>query len=444
MDSVAEKKLRAARARVSYLRPYFSHQVYSYVLVEAPDCPSLGVDEYGRLYWNPSFVHKHSIEELTVVLVHEIAHTLREHHRRSRALGITSLTADVANYAQDAEINDDLRDEIADRGDLPPLPGHPILPATIGCKDNDVWEVYYAHLMDNAIVVRIQLGGEGESQDAQPGDEDGGGEGRSPQDGKKPIIKLPHDCGSGAHGSRRPWEHSPNGGTEIVSDADQRDIRRLTAEAMAERQRSKGDVPGHWQEWADAMLRPRAIPWDQELAGGLRWAVNDVAGKVFHSYKRPSRRQSAFPDVVQPIMRRPQPFVCIVGDTSMSMQGDDLAVIRGTAEDICHSLGAKVAFLATDAEVHGGIQMVKGGRDVELLGRGGTNMSVGINYGLTQLRPRPDVIVVCTDCVTDWPAVRPPNIRIIVCAINATDDWVERIPTWMRVIRINSADLKAA
>jgi len=440
-----ESKLRAARARVSYLRPYFSHQIFSYILVEAPTCPSLGVDQYNRLYWSPTFVEQHSVDQLTVVLLHEIGHTLREHHRRARALGVTSLTAAVANVAQDSELNDDLRDEIAERKDLPPLPGSPFYPSTIGCKDNDVWEAYYTHLMDTATIATVcaRSGGQGEPPDDSDDGEPGGGSGSEDgdQDGKL-IVVVQHDCGSGAHGARRPWELGPDDG-ETVSDADQRDIRRLTAEAIAERQRTRGDVPGGWQEWADDILRPPQIPWDQELAGGLRWAVTDVSGKVFHSYRRPSRRQSAFPDVVMPVMRRPQPFVCLVGDTSGSMNREDLALVRGTAEDICHSLGAKVAFLATDAAVHGGVQMVKGGRDIELRGRGGTDMRVGIHYALEQLQPRPDVIVVCTDCETPWPS-KHPLCRVIVCAINASDESVGRIPKWARTIRINSADLHKA
>jgi predicted metal-dependent peptidase len=427
-DVIAEKKLRAARARVSYLRPYFSHQIYSYVLVEAPACPSMGVDEYGRLYWNPRFVYRYSIEQLTTVLLHETGHTLRQHHKRARALGVTSMTADAANVAQDAEINDDLRDEAEEHGDIPALPGRPYYPESIGCEDHDVWEAYYSHLMDNAIVVRTSGGEESdEADEGEPGGENGGG-GSGPGEDGKMVIVIPHDCGSGAHGAKRPWEQGPNSGTEVVSDADQRDIRRLTAEAIAERQRTRGDVPGGWVEWADDMLKPHNIPWDQELAGGMRWAINDVAGKVFHVYRRPSRRQSAVPDIVLPEMRRPQPFVCLVGDTSGSMDETDLALVRGTAEDICRSLGARV--------------VVRGGRDIELRGRGGTNMAVGIDYALTNLRPKPDVIVVTTDCETGWPAVRPPNVRVIVCAINATDDSVAKIPTWARTIRINAEDLR--
>jgi len=120
-------------------------------------------------------------------------------------------------------------------------------------------------------------------------------------------------------------------------------------------------------------------------------------------------------------MRRPIPFVVIIGDTSGSMQGDDLRLVRGVVEDICYSLGARVAFLATDADVHGGVQIVQDGKSVELLGRGGTDMVVGMDYAMKNLRPRPDVMVVVTDCETGWPTLKP-RIKTIVCGVGGAED----------------------
>jgi predicted metal-dependent peptidase len=159
---------------------------------------------------------------------------------------------------------------------------------------------------------------------------------------------------------------------------------------------------------------------------------------VMHSYARPSRRASALPDFIQPSMRRPQPFVCIVGDTSGSMDvKHDLALVRGVTEDICQAMGARVAFLATDAGVHGGVQKVTSGRNIELKGRGGTNMSVGIEYAMTKLRPKPDVVVVATDCGTGWPSHAPRGAKVIVCAIGNDEDSIARVPKWARLIRVD-------
>lgn len=417
-----KEKLQAARAKVSYLRPYFSHAVFGLVLVESERVPTMGVDEWRRLYWNPEFVQDYSIEELTVILLHELGHVLRDHCKRARQLGVTQLTMNLAQVAEDCALNPNLRDELEERrriDRLPPipefkdpaiqaLPEHmrgPFFPEKIGCPEGWVWERYYEHMLEHATVIEIGS----------------------------------HNCGSGAHGVPQPWEAGPpeKSDVEAVSDADWRDIQRLTAAKIAERQRTRGDVPLGWRAWADEMLRPRRIPWDQLLAARLRSTIANVAGDLLHSYRRPSRRQNAVPEIVLPCMRRPQPFVCFVGDTSGSMGRDDLALVRGTVQDICQSLGAMVAFLATDASVHGGVQRVMSGRHVKLLGRGGTNMAVGIDYALTMLRPRPDVIVVGTDCETPWPLKRPP-VPVIVCAIGEDAD-VAGVPSWATVIEVEAA-----
>jgi predicted metal-dependent peptidase len=431
----SERKIRAARGKITYLRPYFSHAAFALVLVESKGCPSLSVDKWKRLYYNPRAVEEMTVDELATVLLHEMGHCLCEHHRRADALGVTSRTFRIANVAQDAELNDNIRDEINKRNDLPHLPPPrwnpkamalpeklrgPIYPWKINCEDNRLWEEYYISLMEQATSqptkLEVILCGKG---------------GSDPMDSSD-------NCGSGAHGVAQPWEVGDPGDSEVegVFDADWRDVKRLTAEAIAERQRGRGDVPGGWVEWAQNLLRPKAIPWDQVLGGTLRWAINDVKGHQFHSYKRPSRRASVMDGVVLPTMRKPQPFVCVVGDTSASMGTKvELALVRGTVEDICQSMGAMVAFLATDTEVHGGVQKVQSGRRVELRGRGGTNMCAGIEYAMSRLRPKPDVIVVTTDCATAWP-VKSPGVRVVICAISATEADIANCPFWATVIQV--------
>jgi len=457
--SLAEEKVRAARAKAAYLRPYFAHALYALILVEQKHCPTMAVDTFGRLYYGPDFVMEKSIEELTTVFLHEIGHVLRDHAKRARALGVTWLTHQIANLAEDAELNDDLAAEIQERLDLAPLPGPtraqleeiakrlqcnvtdvpdkaigPVYPWKIDCEDDDVWEVYYGKLMDRINDLDIYVIGGGGNQPATTS-------GTITEGGKTLRIHV-HQCGSGAHNVRMPWEEAEpaSSGTEGVSAADWSDIKRLTAEAIDEHEKTRGNVPAGWKAWANEMLKPQRIPWDQELAGNLRWAANDVAGAVFHSYKRPSRRQNAVPNVIFPSMRRHVPFICMIGDTSGSMSDThELPLVRGVVEDICYSLGARIAFLATDAAVHGGIQTVHDGRSVELLGRGGTNMAAGIDYALNNLRPKPDVLVIATDCDTPWPE-KDPGIKTVVCAINASASDLAVIPDWMKVIIVNPAE----
>lgn len=373
----------------------------------------------------------------------------------------TFITEGVCTH--NCEINDDLRAELNERKDMPQLPPGAWYPEMIGCPEDQVWEVYYAHMMDHIEKLAKDLGldGDGDGGDQESGGDCASGDKSGPpqkgagksqgskgKNGKQPspggdggARNRRHQCGSGADGVKRKWEDGDPSrtGTDGVSDADWRDVERHVAQSIREQEeKSRGTVPGHWVEWADNVLRPERIPWDVELAGALRWAMNDVAGMVLHSYRRPSRRQNAVPEVVLPTMRRPVPRVAIVGDTSGSMSGDDLALVRGTVSDICAALGATVIFIATDADVHG-IQNVQDGRNAEMRGRGGTDMRVGIECALTDVRPKPDVIVVLSDCETPWPE-EDPGTRVVIGAIRTNDHALSNCPEWARVIRINPAD----
>ena len=453
-NPAAEEHVRAARAKAAYLRPYFTHALYALIPVQSDECPTMAVDKFGRLYFNPEFALACEVDEIATVCLHEIGHKLRHHHERATALGITEATMKIANVAMDCELNDDIADEVAALKDLSPLPPGAVYPKTFGFEDGKLWEVYYAQLMDEAEKFAQQLkddpgpGGGGEGKDGEGTDGEGSGGGGASQKagkgkqkpGKKPGGGDPargrkHKCGSGAHGVPQPWEDkSPsNGGGEGIEDADWKDIERRVATAIREQHtKSRGTVPGTWVEWADDMLRTETIPWDQELASACRWAINDVAGKVTHNYRRPSRRQQAIPEVAFPSMRRPVPSVVFIGDTSMSMSGTALALVRQVVEDICMALGASLSFIATDAAAHG-VQRAHDGRSVEMRGRGGTDLRTGFASALEDVQPRPDIIVVGTDCETPWPD-EEPEVKVIVCAIEASEEAIAGIPEWARVI----------
>lgn len=484
-DQIADQKVRAARARAVFLRPYFQTAIYALVMRESREVPTMGVDKWGRLYYSPEFVHRVTVEELSSVILHEVAHKLRRHHERAESLGVTQATHAAANIAQDCEINDDLREEVNTLRDLAPLPGNCWYPEAIGCKEGEVWEVYYAHIMDNAEKLAQELaeqsgagqgqegdqgspqsgnGGEGEGSKGSSGQQKGAG-GNGQQKGAGGQQKGPgkgggqkdqhgwhgrHQCGSAAHGVPMPWEDkSPGqGGGEGTEEGDWRDIeKRVALDIREHAQKSRGKVPGAWVSWANEVLRPVRIPWEHELSGMIRQAINTVAGQALHSYSRPSRRQSALPQVILPSMRRPVPVVAIVADTSGSMSESDLALVRGTVSDIAQAMGATVALLATDAAVHGGVQRVQDGRSAVLAGRGGTDMRVGIEHALTEVRPRPDVIVVITDTYTPWPEEEPP-VRVVVAAVRPSDpemvsgfgDSIQTVPSWAKTVVVHKEE----
>ena len=168
------RALQAARVRASYQRAYFAPALFSLIPVKTDLIASMAVDTRWRLYYNEAWVAAHSVEENAAVLIHEVSHLLREHDARKEAAAVTD--AALWNTAADCEINDDLIAEGL------PLPDNPPLPGTFGLQPGENAETYYRQLM----------------KPAQSGERRTGR--------LKAAASHERDCGSGAHGERRPWE----------------------------------------------------------------------------------------------------------------------------------------------------------------------------------------------------------------------------------------------
>src|SRR5262249_27353661 len=119
--------------------------------------------------YNDTWVATHTVEENASLLIHEVSHLLRDHEARKKAAGARDHRR--WNTASDCEINDDLQQEGL------PLPGDPPTPAAFGLESGSSAEVYYDQLP------------------------------------RRPPEKD-QDCGSGAHGQRRPWELPADEGNE--------------------------------------------------------------------------------------------------------------------------------------------------------------------------------------------------------------------------------------
>jgi hypothetical protein len=104
-----------------------------------------------------------------------------------------------------------------------PLPGDPPLPGKYGLQTGQTAEIYYKLLP------------------APPASQ--------------------HDCGSGAHGERRPWElpsdEARDGGTPGVDRLKAEFVRREVARQIEETGKYAGDVPQSWRRWARMTLAPK-------------------------------------------------------------------------------------------------------------------------------------------------------------------------------------------
>jgi predicted metal-dependent peptidase len=396
----AGTRLAAGRLWAVTRMPYFATALFALRPVAAPGMATFAVDADWRLYVDPDTAAGWTIEEIGAVLLHEVLHLLRDHAGRGQALGVTDPTAAAWNVACDAEINDDLVEAGV------PLPAEPIVPSSLGQPCGQLAETYYRRR-------------------------------------RRQRVASP-DCGSGAHGRPRPAEREAlagdaDAGLEAagIDPLEAAAIRREAADAvLAADRREPGRVPGGLRRWASDEVQP-VVDWRREFAALVRRAVYDTAGRVDYRQGRRNRRAAVVSPVVLPGLVRPVPSVAVVIDTSASLTGPELSVAVAEIRAIAAAMGARhpgVTVLAVDAQVQA-VSRAASGRDIELVGGGGTDMRKGLDAAAA-LRPRPDVIVVLTDGWTPWPDRRPAGATVIIGLIgdeaaepDAVPDWAHAIPT---------------
>jgi predicted metal-dependent peptidase len=388
-------KMAAARLWAAQRFPYLASVLFASPVVLRPGHGTVSADRHWRLYVDPDRAVGWPVEVLGSLFVIQANHLLREHAERAEALGVAESDIGHWNDAADAEINDDLADILRlPEGDKV------VLPDDFGMQRGRLAEEYFEQ-------VRV------ESRERE-----------SP------------DRGSGTHGRPQPGEEpAPSDGeqeTPGVSSSNADLLRRQAASEIAAEHRRAGNVPAGLVRWAEARLRSK-VDWRRTLAAEIRRCISDVRGQVDYSYRKPSRRSGATPQVVLPALRRPQPEVVVVCDTSASMGDERLEQVLTEVEALLRSVGVGgLAVLSVDTEVQRA-RRVQQASQVELVGGGGTDMGAGITAAL-QRRPRPDVIVVLTDGETPWPPAAPRGVRIVVGLMGRR---APAAPAWARSVRID-------
>lgn len=474
-------KLMAARLHLQNEKPYLTTALFNMHLVETRLVPTMAVDEYWRLYYNPNFLKDWKTKEISTLWYHEVLHLIRNHVKR--ALVHLDLQPAIWNVAADCEINDDLvAEELKVRGGW----GKACLPKHFDLPEKKVVEWYYSRLLkemeqqpkDNDLGQGDKGEGEGEGE-GKVGDESKGGNGNqigpkverdeNSDNARKRKGKYHVDEdvteGSGVTSEAKEWEEgAPSDGKpqksedgeyrqaqegESVSDTPGVDsgraelLRQKTAEDILNHAKGRGNVPGHLQRIAEEIKKPR-VNWRRELSAQIKQGVAAKRGNVDYSFAKPSRRQHGKAYVI-PAMVTPEVNVAIIRDTSGSMTIKQIEQANGEVEGVCRAIGLKdVPVLDVDQIVHR-IKKVSSGRQLKTArGGGGTNMGAGVEAsGL--LKPRPDMVIVLTDGITPWPTRKPGHMKVVIVLLRDNDSpFEDRWPTpdWARTIRVDPEALE--
>lgn len=431
-----------ARSRAKYMKA----MILALAIVETPGLGTIGVTEHGVLMIDWDFFTaieeqagnaEKAARQIAGLIVHECFHIILNHCKRSRGKDPR-----ISNKADDMSFNP----AILDMGlELPDGDFAGCFPEDHGWPRGLTADDYYARLeaLEPPPQPKGGKGGAGEPQDGSgaPGDPGGApGKGRKPGKGHQGLPSKPKTgggfCGSCAG---NPFPNEPNAATKPSrSKADMERASRAVAQAVREEASSgRGNVPGFLQRWAEEMLAPAEIPWEQELSSLCRAALAWRSSAVDHKYDAPSRRQGGLgfgPGVpVLPRFRAPIPNVAVIMDTSGSMGTDELSVAGREVAGILKSLGANVTFLCCDTSVKG-ITKVRTLKEMiaSLRGGGGTSMAPAFAE-VMQLKPRPDIVVCLTDLHIGDPGPEPQGIKTVWVGIG---EHAGPDPAWGKTVRV--------
>ncbi|SEH01595.1 VWA-like domain [Nonomuraea solani] len=450
------RKWAAARVWAAHQVPYLAHALLALVPVVAVD-PAAGLRRFPadlgwHIHLNPAEVERRSVPEIGFWLVHQVTHLLREHARR-----YPGTERQHWNLATDAEINDDLGLALPTDAVTPTLLGLPngwtaeqywqVLkepPVEAGRRDLNEPAVEESQHDPNEPAVQAARHGPNEPPRASNGhnpnkpprasdghdpNEPAAGENRHDLNG--PVAEeggkdragpaAEGDCGSGCDGLPRAWDCR-----EGLSGTGARLVVLDTARRIRERQRARDDVPAGWLRWAEQALEP-AVNWRRLLAATVRRGLAQVAGRVDYTYRRPSRRAAALPEVVLPSLRRPSPKVTVLVDTSGSVSDGLLGQALAEVTGVLRAVGAGrrlLTVVSCDARAYRG-QRVGRVSELRLGGGGGTDLRAGFAAA-----PRSDLIIAITDGRTPWPVRPPAGTRVIVGLLGPggeAPEWAETV-----------------
>lgn len=162
--------------------------------------------------------------------------------------------------------------------------------------------------------------------------------------------------------------------------------------------------------------------------------AEDYRSNGLRSLPPAGRRADQTSPFILPGMKGGLCHVAVVIDTSGSMTDHQLAMALAELRGILQALQnmVSVSVLSVDAAV-GKVQRILNPRKVELIGGGGTDMSLGIEQA-AESKPKPDVIVVLTDGYTGWPDSPPPGIKKVIVVILKGE---ASAPPWADVVEVD-------
>ena len=440
--------------------PYLSSYVYALQPVERRGMGTMAIDRHGRLYYDPEFCEKQTMEGGAYVVLHEAFHLILRHcHRIERILGPKPSPQDMF----DMNIAADLVVWQAMEGVSQYMPqGGVNLPEAEkkypGIKANQTLEEYFSLIKKHrqqppAPPPPQDQKEDGESQagdspirgddfgcqDETPGSTSQDKATPEPQpessEGQDEIVTddwEPVGGGSSADGQARDYEEQPDPNWEAFQEDEllervEQKIQEFEGDPAAQRSAMAGPhVPGCVKVAIQQKLRPTPDPW-AKLGAAVGRAASTPVGSPDSTYRKMSRRQSALAGTRLKGVHRLTPKAAVVLDTSGSMcDGETQAKALNVIAQGLRAVG-QFPVVAGDTRARSSKQ-VQHLRQVTWDGGGGTDMTIVLDAA--DKKYKPDVIVLVTDGYTPWPSGRTRYRLVVACTTDA------HVPEWAVTCRI--------
>jgi predicted metal-dependent peptidase len=400
--------IEAIRFKALKVAPYFGTVIWSLKVVPMPGKGTFGVTEDGRLLYDPDL--DWTFEELVGAFLHEIHHRVLNHAGRAKGRD-----RKMWNIATDLEINNSLR-----RGGIL-LPKRALQPEQYGLPENLSAELYYAAIQQMPIDQQPQV-----PNMLVPGMGRCGSCAGAPEDYEADAEAQP----GGASGNI----NSPSANDkQEQSQVEVEGMRKRVAEEVMKQQ---GSAPAALVEWAKTLVAPQ-ITWQNILRTTVKRAVQKVSGGASdYSYGKVNDR-TLDPSLILPTLITKRPEIAVIIDTSGSISVPELEAAVSEVAGVMRAHCNRMTVMACDETVHEvhTVNMSTSLSELRLTGGGGTDMRAGIDYALTKLRHKPNIIIVFTDAETPWGNGKP-DAEVIVClTLYAKKSYEQRIPKWAKVIR---------
>lgn len=462
--------------------PYLSPYVYSLVPVERPGLGTMAVDMQGRMYYDPAFCERLTLNQGAYVVLHEAWHLILRHCHRAESIIGKSPTAQQRrwlNIAYDLVVWE-LMEGVAEHAPAGGVTWAAMSAKYPSLRRNMLPDEIYAIIAEQESPKQEP---QGHKQDGEPSDEqaqaeqegqqedqgdssrttgneparepdDGGGESTTDADdsqapgksrgsggqdrsdgnssGHEEVADDGFDLvggGSASDGQPRDYEEEPNPNWDAFIEDQLLDAveKKIAEQENSEWSGGRGTIPGCLKETIRRKLRPQPNPWDVLRASVARAALNPRGAKDY-TYQKVNRRQFAMPNA--PRLKgsnKYAPKAVVIIDTSGSMTTE---CKRKCIQVMAQGLQAVGEFHVVfgDTRVRADKKFSSLGNEVEMPGGGGTDMTVLIEYA--EKTHKPDVIVIGTDGGTPWPRT-PTKAQLVIALTQETPT-----PSWATRVRI--------